>query len=238
MTPLGNRLLDALPPAELEQIQPDLSRTCLRAGAIVEIREQPPASLYFPVSAAVSLLARTRDGESVEIALAGRDGMIGAFEAIGQTHSPFAARVQIEGDAWRLPVAAFRRHLNRCGDLLTVVHGYLQCLMIQVAQSAICNRFHTSEQRLARWLLTTAVVSDRDTFMLTHEQIAQMVGGTRSAITAAAAALRDGELVDYSRGRLTILNHRGLEKVACECFGVVQEALSHGCVPSLSGRVA
>lgn len=234
---LSNRLLDALPAADLCRIQPHLRRTSLREGASLNTHHQPTASVYFPISGAVSLVAQTSDGESVEVAVTGADGMVGAFEILGQTQTPFTARVQVPGAAWCLPVTAFQQHLSDCGALLTLVLGYLQCLMVQVTQSAVCNRFHTAEQRLARWLLTTAVVSGRHTFMLTHDQLAQMVGCPRSAITSAAAALRDAGLVDYARARLTVLDRDGLEGMACNCFRVVEPVVRGGCVPA-AGRVA
>lgn len=231
-TQLGNRLLDALPAGELEPIRSALVPTALRAGATVSSPGSPGAGLFFPVSGVISVLAQTAEGESVEVALAGRDGMVGAFEALGHTQPPFTARVQVGGEALRLPVDLFRQRMDECGELLDVMHGYLQCLMIQVSQSAVCNRFHTAEQRLARWLLTTARASGCDTFELTHDALAQMIGSPRSAISGAASALRDAGLVDYTRGRLTMRDTCGLEQVACECFRVVESALGSQCVPS------
>ena len=229
--PLGNRLLDALPEDELRAIRPALMRTPLRVGATVTSPAHPGASLYFPVSGVISVLAQTTAGESVEIAMAGREGMIGAFEALGHPQPPFTARVQVSGEALRLPVDLFRRQLDACGEVLEIMHGYLQCLMLQVTQSAVCNRFHTAEQRLARWLLSTAHASGCATFELTHDTLAQMIGSPRSAVTGAASALRDAGLVEYSRGRVQIRDRSGLARVACECLHVVEGALGRECVP-------
>lgn len=234
----GNRLLDSVEREELKRFQRHLTRTCLVPGEMLDTRELTSPYLYFPQTGVVSLLSATAHGHSVEVALTSRDGMIGAFEAIGQAQPPLTARVQVEGDAWRLPLAVFREQLGNCGGLLSAVHGYLQCLMVQVAQSAVCNRFHTSEQRLARWLLTTAAAAERDTFTLTHDEIAQMIGSPRSAVTGAAAALRRAGFIDYTRGRLTILDRSGLQGIACECFEVVREALEIGCASTPPGRVA
>jgi CRP-like cAMP-binding protein len=235
---LGNRILDALAPGELEMLRPYLTPTSLRAGATVHAREMPSNYLYFPLSGVVSVLAETADGESVEVALAGRDGMVGAFEALGQAVPPFTSRVQVEGNALRLPAPVFRRQMNECGELLTVVHEYMQRLMVQVSQSAVCNRFHTSEQRLARWLLATALTAGRDTLELTHDEIAMILGAPRSAITEAAAALREAGLVDYSRGRLKIVDRSGLERAACECYRILEGAIGSAPVPPPSGPPA
>lgn len=235
---LGNRLLDALPANELAAIRGALVPATLQAGMTVSSPGIPGPSLYFPTSGVVSVLAQSAEGESVEVAVAGRDGMIGAFEALGHTQPPFTSLVQVSGEALRLPVEVFRQQLDSCGDLLDVVHQYVQCLMVQVSQSAVCNRFHTAEQRLARWLVTIARASDSDRFELTHDALAQMIGSPRPAVSGAASALRDAGLIDYTRGRVTILDRRGLERAACACVRVVERALGGARMPGAARRLA
>jgi CRP-like cAMP-binding protein len=178
--------------------------------------------VYFIDSGIVSLVATTRNGSSVEVALVGRESVAGLGDALGTHPLPYGLVVLLAGLAYRAPKDVIRQHILSCSAL----HGFLmecsQRMMHELAQSALCNRFHTSEQRLARWLLLTAERADTRRFELTHEFVAQMVGAPRSAVSEAASTLRAKGIIDYRRGVLTIRNARRLHKVACECFDAVQ----------------
>jgi CRP-like cAMP-binding protein len=177
--------------------------------------------LYFIESGVVSLVATTRTGNSVEVALIGREGVAGIADALGRQPLPYGLIVQLPGLAYRAPKALIREHILSCSALHELLMDYSQRVMHQLAQSALCNRFHTSVQRLARWLLLTAERADTNRFELTHEFVAQMVGATRSAVSESASALRDKGIIDYRRGVLTIRNAQRLHKFSCECFDAV-----------------
>ena len=160
--------------------------------------------IYFIDSGIVSLVAETRSGSSVDVALVGREGVAGIADALGRARLPYRLVVQLPGLAYRAPRALIREHILSCSTLHALLMDYSQSVMHQLAQSALCNRFHTSEQRLARWLLLTAERADTKRFELTHELVAQMVGAPRSAVSESASALRERGIIDYRRGVLTI----------------------------------
>jgi CRP-like cAMP-binding protein len=171
----------------------------------------------------VSLVASTKTGSSVEVALIGREGVAGIADALGNQPLPYGLVVQIPGLAYRAPKSVIREHILTCSALHELLMDYSQRVMHQLAQSALCNRFHTSVQRLARWLLLTAERAETNRFELTHEFVAQMVGAARSAVSEAASTLREKGIIDYRRGVLTIRDPKRLHKFACECF----DAVSH-----------
>jgi CRP-like cAMP-binding protein len=184
--------------------------------------------LYFIDSGVVSLVANTRSGNSVEVALVGREGVAGIADALGNRPMPYTLVVQLAGLAYRAPKELIREHILSCSALHELLMNYSQRVMHQLAQSALCNRFHSSVQRLARWLLLTAERADTNRFELTHEFVAQMVGAPRSAVTESASSLRDKGIIDYRRGVLTIRNAKRLRKIACECFDVVSYSSNGG----------
>jgi CRP-like cAMP-binding protein len=179
--------------------------------------------VYFVDSGVVSLVATTRAGSSVEVALVGREGVAGLGDALGTQPLPYGLVVQLSGLAYRAPKDMIREHILTCSALHGLLMDASQRMMHQLAQSALCNRFHTSVQRLARWLLLTAERADTLRFELTHEFVAQMVGAPRSAVSESASTLRDKGIIDYRRGVLTIRNVKRLHKVACECFDAVSD---------------
>jgi CRP-like cAMP-binding protein len=172
---------------------------------------------YFIESGIVSLVAATKNGSSVEVALIGREGVAGIADALGNQPLPYGLVVQLPGLAYRVPKAVIREHVLSCSALHELLMDYSQRVMHQLAQSALCNRFHTSEQRLARWLLLTAERADTNRFELTHEFVSQMVGAPRPVVSASASALRDRGMIDYRRGVLTIRSAVKLRRAACEC---------------------
>jgi CRP-like cAMP-binding protein len=201
-----DRLADELDPHPLER------------GAVLGAARAMADDVYFVESGVISMVASTRAGHSVEVALIGREGVAGIADALGNRPLPYGLLVQLPGLAYRVHKDVIRHHILTCSTLHGLLMSYSQWLMHQFAQSALCNRYHTAVQRLARWLLLTARRADTTRFELTHEFVAQMVGAPRSAVTEAAATLRRRHIIDYRRGVLTIRNVSRLEGVACECY--------------------
>jgi CRP-like cAMP-binding protein len=220
----GNWILRDLSEAELAVLLPHLHLVRLEVGEIIADAGQPVEFVYFPSTAVLSLMGTTEAGASVEVAVVGREGVASVSAILGPNRLPFRITVQIAGDAWRIPTDVVARHLTDCGELHLRLMRYAQSVIVQVAQSAICNRFHNARQRLARWLLMTLDRTDTRELPLTHEFIAHMVGGPRSAVTEAAAELRDAGAIDYGRGRVTIRSLAKLQEEACECYAVVAQA--------------
>lgn len=209
-----------MPRSEASQLAPFLVPVALSAGS-----DLPPSFVYFPRSGTISTLGLTEDGSTVEVALTGRAGVAGVFDAIGSRPSPLRLHVQLDGEALRMDARQLRRQLRECGDLLNAMHTHLQATAIQISQTAICNRFHTTEQRLSRWLLVAAAASGESSFPVTQEAISQLVGGPRSAVSRAASQLREAGIISCSRGLFAIRNRLHLERTSCECYLVVQHAL-------------
>jgi len=206
-----------------DELAKDLEPCHLQRGDVLGAPRVVSDFLYFIESGIVSLVATTRSGNSVEVALIGREGVAGIADALGRQPLPYGLIVQLPGLAYRAPKAVIREHILSCSALHELLMDYSQRVIHQLAQSALCNRFHTSVQRLARWLLLTAERADTNRFELTHEFVAQMVGAPRSAVSESASALRDKGIIDYRRGVLTIRNAPRLRKFSCECF----DAVSH-----------
>jgi CRP-like cAMP-binding protein len=219
----GNQLLEGLPPREVDLFEPEAQETRLRRGDVIADAGQPVPFVYFPIQGVLSLVGVTEGGATVEVAVVGREGMATVDGALGRPSLPFRVVAQIDGCAWRLPSDLVAHELKTCGVLHERVLAYSHTMIAQVAQSAVCNRFHNARQRLARWLLMTANRADSRDLPLTHEFISHMVGGPRSAVTEAAAALRATGAIDYRRGLLTIRSLPRLRQLSCECYGVVED---------------
>ena len=196
----------------------------LQSGALLGNPRAVTDFSYFIESGIVSLVASTRNGSSVEVALIGREGVAGITDALGNQPLPYGLVVQLSGLAYRVPKTVIREHIFSCSALHELLMNYSQRVMHQLAQSALCNRFHSSEQRLARWLLLTAERADTNRFELTHEFVSQMVGAPRPVVSASASALRDKGMIDYRRGVLTIRNAARLRRAACECVDAISRS--------------
>jgi CRP-like cAMP-binding protein len=223
--PTGNRLLDLLPRADGARLRSHLEAVSLGVKHIVYEPGGPISHVYFPTGAVISLVTYMEDGTAVEVATVGREGVVGLPVFLGTESVPIRAVGQIPGDALRITAEAFRAEIKRNGPLVPVLNRYTQALFIQVAQTAACNRVHLLEQRCARWLLQTHDRVGADQFLLTQEFLAQMLGVRRPTVSAAAGILQKAGLLTYHRGRMTILDRKGLEATSCECYQVVREEL-------------
>lgn len=217
----GNHLLAALPPAERDRLLPDLEHVSFKLGAVLYESGVALRNLYFPTTAVVSLLFVTESGASAELAVAGREGVVGTGLFMGGESTPSRAVVQIEGDCLRLPVAALDREFKRGGPLQSGLLRFTQALIVQMCQTAVCNRHHSVEQQLCRWLLLSLDRVDSDELRMTQQLIADMLGVRREGVTEAAGKLQGWGSIRYSRGLIKVLDRNGLEKRVCECYSVV-----------------
>lgn len=221
--PPKNRLLAALPLEEYERLVSNLETVSLTLKQVLYEPNVPIQHVYFPNHGVVSLVNFMEDGTVVEIATVGNEGMLGIPVFLGVDKSPQQAFIQIPGDSMRMKADVFKNEVNRGGPLQSLVQRYTQALFNQIAQSAACNRIHSIEERCCRWLLMTRDRVGSDQFLLTQEFLSQMLGVRRPSVSVVAAILQKAGLINYSRGRMTILNREGLEASTCECYRIVQE---------------
>lgn len=214
----GNRLLEALPRqgrrdfvAKCQQVSLSLCETLATPGERIR-------HVYFPLSSFLSLAVAVDGRPKLEVGLIGDEGMLGISLLLGVGVSPLFALVQGAGPALRMGATAFRQELGRSPVLQRVLKRYLYVSMAQYAQAAACTRFHVVESRLARWLLMTGDRAHSDSFRITHDFLAYMLGVRRAGVTRAAMVLKHRALISYGRGQLTILDRPGLEAVACDCY--------------------
>lgn len=221
-TPVKNELLAALPRAAYLRLLPQLESVQLPSGAGLYNSGQSIEHVYFPEDALVSLVTHMMDGATVEVGLIGRDGMVGIPVLLGDDIAFEAAVVQIAGTALRMPSAAFKEVIKGSrSQLLTRLLLYTRVLMKQVAQTAACNGRHTAEKRLARWLLMCHDRAESDELALTQEFISDVLGLRRDGVSGAAAVLQEEGFIRHSRGRINVLNRKGLEAFACECYAAI-----------------
>ncbi|MFZ2635309.1 MAG: Crp/Fnr family transcriptional regulator [Rectinemataceae bacterium] len=221
--PRQNHLLAALPEAEYERIAPHLERVQLPLGKTLSESGEVMNSVYFPTTAIVSLLYVLENGASAEIAVVGREGIVGIALFMGGGTMPNRAIVQSEGHAYRMRGDLFNLEFNHNSALQHLLMRYIMALFAQMSQTAVCNRHHTVDQQLCRWLLLSLDRLSGNELNMTQELIADMLGVRREGVTEAAGKLQDAGLIRYSRGRLTVLNRPGLEARVCECYQVVKK---------------
>jgi len=214
----ANAILDGLNGHEADALQAGARDVPLERGAVIADLGEPSPYLYFPTRGVLSLVGSTSGGATVEVAVVGSEGLASLSAALGGDWLPYRILTQVPGRAIRVPTEVVSSLLGECGELHERVMDYAQQLIAQVAQSAVCNRFHNARQRLARWLLMTADRAGTNELPLTHEFISCMVGGPRSAVTEAAAELRQSGSIDYRRGLITICSHERLRAQSCECY--------------------
>lgn len=185
--------------------------------------DKPTRHVYFPTRGFISLVAMLDGSPGVEVGMVGREGMLGAQLVLGVVTAPLHALVQGSGTAWRVATVPFKRELARSAALRRVLNRYLYVLMAQQATSAACLRFHLIGQRLARWLLMSQDRAQSESFHITHEFLAYMLGMRRVGITAAASALQRDGLIEYHRGKIKVMDRSGLEAAACSCYASNQK---------------
>jgi CRP-like cAMP-binding protein len=222
-SPDQNCLLDALPPAEREQIFPQLTLVPLSLGSALYESGDTQRYIYFPVDAIVSLLHVLKDGASAEIALVGNDGAIGITLVMGDATATHRAIVQSAGNAFRLSRKCIEQELARNGEMLHILLRYTHALITQMAQTAVCNRHHSVDQQLCRWLLLSLDRLSSNELVMTQELIANMLGVRREGVTEAAGKLQKVGVIEYRRGRITVLDRERLESMSCECYGIVRK---------------
>jgi|GEM_PF-199593 len=218
-----NLLLCALPPAERERLRPDLQPVTFSLGQILCEPGERIHYCYFPANAVVSLLYTMQDGSTAEMGLVGNEGILGVALFLGGESTCSRALVAVAGDAFRLPARLLQEEFARSQPLQHLLLRYTQALITQISQTAVCNRLHSVEQRLCRWLLLCHDRQNGSELLMTQELIANMLGGRRESVTVAAGRLQDAGLIHYCRGRISILDRPGLESNACECYRVVEE---------------
>jgi CRP-like cAMP-binding protein len=223
-----NHLLGALPRKDYQKLLPLLEPVKLAFGETLYESHAQIRHVYFPVDCFVSMLTTVDAGRAAEVGLIGSEGMIGVPMALGVAVSPFRAVVQGAGTAMRLKTADFRRNFSNSAALKREVFLFTHLLMIQVAQTAACNRFHVVTQRMARWMLMTRDRVNSSEFRITQEFLALMLGVRRVGVSAAMCRLRERKLIDYRRGTVTILDHAGLIAGACVCYKTVKDAYTQG----------
>ncbi|MBC7995800.1 MAG: Crp/Fnr family transcriptional regulator [Rhizobacter sp.] len=216
--PQQNHLLSALPPAEWARWGPQLERVDLTLGQVLSESGSTPTFVYFPVTAVVSLLYMTREGGSAEIAVIGNDGVVGISIFMGGNATPSRAVVQSAGQAYRLRAAVAMAEVGRGGPVLNVLLRYAQSLIAQVSQTAVCNRYHSIDQQLARRLLLGLDRSSSGELVMTQELAANLLGVRREGITAAAHKLQLAGVIRYRRGHIAVLDRKRLEQRTCECY--------------------
>ena len=220
---LPNHLLTALPANELEHLSAKLEPVQLELGAVIYESGGELRHVYFPTTAIVSLLYLMEDGASAEIAVVGNDGIVGIALFMGGESMPNRAVVQSAGHAYRLNGQLLKEEFRRGGALQRLLLRYTQALLTQMAQTAVCNRHHTVDQQLCRWLLLSLDRLPSSELSMTQELIANMLGVRREGVTEAAGKLQKTGLIRYSRGHITVLDRSALERQVCECYQVVKK---------------
>jgi CRP-like cAMP-binding protein len=221
--PNENYLLKALQPAESMRWLPFLEEVDLPLGTVLYEQGGALSHVYFPTTAIVSLLYVMEDGASAEIAVVGNEGIVGISLFMGGESTPSRAVVQSAGKGLRLKAPLMKEEFNRAGPVLHLMLRYTQALITQMAQTAVCNRHHTLDQQLCRWLLLSLDRLDGNELVMTQELIANMLGVRREGVTEGALKLQHAGLISYVRGHITVLDRSGLEKRSCECYAVVKK---------------
>ena len=220
--PIHNQLLAALPAPELERWLPQLEAVEMTLGQVLYEAGDTLTHVYFPTNAIVSLLYVMENGSSAEIAVVGKEGIVGISLFMGGESTPSRAVVQSAGQAFRLESQHMKDEFNRAGPVLHLLLRYTQALITQMSQTAVCNRHHTLDQQLCRWLLLSLDRVQGNELLMTQELIANMLGVRREGVTESALKLQQAGLIRYARGRIVVLDRPGVEKRSCECYAVVK----------------
>jgi CRP-like cAMP-binding protein len=220
-----NRLLAALPAADLALLTPHLKDMALEQGVILQEQGERVDQVYFAHEGMISLLAVMQQGDAIETATVGREGAVGSLAGLGPRRSHTRAVVQVAGTASRITAARFCKAAGESQAIRDTIVRYGEMLLIQVQQTAACNALHDVEERLSRWLLQARDRVDENTIRLTHEFLSQMLGVRRPTVTVVARMLQDAGLIRYHRGHIEIVDRQGLEARACECYAVIRRQI-------------
>ena len=218
-----NRILAALPSKEYRSLLPELTEVTLAFGETLYEPGETIRHVYFPNTSVISLLSMA-ERSTLEVGMVGREGMAGLTVFLGIDKASTRCLVQREGTAVRMKSATLRKISNEANSLHTLLHRYTYSLLTQVCQSSACNRFHTTNTRLARWLLMTSDRISSNEFQLTHDFLSKLLGIRREAVSKAMQALQKDTLINYRRGVIAILNRAGLEQSSCTCYAIIKES--------------
>ncbi|MBN4005154.1 Crp/Fnr family transcriptional regulator [Nostoc sp. LPT] len=234
----SNKLLAALPASDYQRLVPHLKLVSLEVPQILYQAGEPITQVYFPDKSMVSIVTTMEDGSTAEVGIVSNEGMIGIPVILGNKTTTTTSFVQISGAAMQMNADVLRAEFNRGEALQTLLLCYVQAIYSELAQGAACNRLHTLDERLARWLLTVSERVESEDFPLTQEFISQMLGVRRSGVTVAASTLSRAGMISYHRGHINILNREDLEATSCECYRVIQNEFARllGMKPSKRGE--
>jgi CRP-like cAMP-binding protein len=221
--PLNNRLLAVLPADDWQRWKPQLEWVDMPLGQVMYESGRTLSHVYFPSTAIVSLLYVMENGSSAEIAVVGNEGVVGISLFMGGETTPSRAVVQSAGQGWRMRAQTIKEEFNRAGPVMHLLLRYTLALITQMAQTAVCNRHHSLDQQLCRWLLLSLDRLQGNELVMTQELIANMLGVRREGVTEAALKLQKLGLIRYSRGHITVLDRSGVEARTCECYAVVKK---------------
>lgn len=232
--PRSNRILEALPTEDRDRLIRSMVLVALPIKTVLFEPGEAIRAVHFPIDGVISLVTPLDDGAIVEVATVGNEGMVGVPLFSGGSLAVRAIS-QVPGSSLRMDGAAFLAEVDRAGALNELVHQYLSALFGQISQAAACNRLHTNEERLSRWLLMSHDRVGVDDFAITHEFLGQMLGSRRATVTLSAGILQAAGLIRYHRGHVSILDREGLESVSCECYGSIKRELDRVGVPPHDG---
>lgn len=218
-----NQILAALPAGEYERLLPNLKPVTLEYKQVLYEPHTTIRYVYFPEDSVISMVSTVIDKVVVEVGLVGNEGMVCVAVFLGVDSTPHQGIVQVPGGALRIKASVFREEFKRGGRLQDLLLRYTQMHLIQIAQTAVCNRLHTLDGRLGRWLLMIHDRIEGNEFLLTQDIISTMLGAQRTGVTEAAGTLQKKKIIRYSRGNISILDRQGLEEAACECYWMVKE---------------
>ena len=234
-SPRQNHLLAALPDDEYARLLPDLELAPMPLGDVLYESGDQMRHVYFPTTSIVSLLYVMEDGASAEIAVVGNEGLVGVSLFMGGETTPSRAVVQSAGHAYRLKGQLLKDEFYRAGPMQRLLLRYTQALLTRMAQTAVCNRHHSLDQQFCRWLLLSLDRLSSNELVMTQELIANMLGVRREGVTEAAGNVQRAGLIEYGRGRITVLDRPGLEARSCECYAVVKKEFDR-LLPEETGR--
>ena len=224
---MRNRILGALPHEELAHLLPHLEEVNLEKGETLYLTGDNIKHAYFPNNGLLSLLFTTETGSTVEVASVGNEGVVGLPVILRNHIIPYEVTVQFTTEAWKIRANRLQEEFDRGKSLHEFLLRYLNVLIAQISQSSICNRFHSLNEALSRWLLTAQDRVNSDNLNLTHETISHTLGAPRTAVTGAAGELQRAGIIRYMRGNISILNRAKLEENSCECYRIIRDELDH-----------